>query len=409
MPVDKDYVSGLHHVTSCAAGAQEDIDFFATIIGQRMIKQTVLFDGRTPIYHLYYANRDAEIGTVMTTFPMRQTGIKARKGTGQVAITSYSVAEDLLEFWARRLERCGVKHGGITQRFGQSVIHFEHPAGLEYEVVGDDRDTRDGWTTDEIHAKDAVRGFNSVTLSVRDRVEQERFLVDAVGFRKTDEDERYQRFEVGLGGPGKTVLVRHDPDVAQGSWIFGEGTVHHVALAVKDDAEQAELRDHIVGLGYTDCSELKDRNYFHSVYCRSPGGILIEFATCDIGFAIDETPDDLGQICCFRRGWKSAGPRSWHRLSPSGFRRGGAPSRAAVDTWPRLMEGEGPTNQEGDLAPPVARRRPASCVHAGPRLGRCRGQPGPLSGHRDRHRNRHAAAAGRFRALPDGGPGEGVW
>lgn len=291
----KSYVSGIHHVTSCVAGAQEDIDFFTRIIGQRMIKQTVLFDGKAPIYHLYYANRDAEIGTVMTTFPMRQVGIKARKGTGQVAVTSYSVGENALDFWAKRLEAHGVKNGGITRRFGDPVIHFEHPAGLEFELVGDDRDTRAGWVTDDIDDAHAVRGFNSVTMSVRDRVEQERFLVDAVGFEKTAENERFQRFEIAGGGPGRTLLVRHDPDTPQGSWIFGEGSVHHFALAVKDDAEQAEFRDYVVGLGYTDCSESKDRNYFHSVYCRSPGGILVEFATCDIGFAVDEPADDLGQ------------------------------------------------------------------------------------------------------------------
>ena len=292
---DKNYVSGIHHVTSCVGGAQQDIDFFTKIIGQRMIKQTVLFDGKTPIYHLYYANRDAEIGTVMTTFPMRQAGIKARKGTGQVAVTSYSVGANTLDFWAKRLETHGVKNGGVTRRFGDPVIHFEHPAGLEFELVGDDRDTRAGWVTDEIDDAHAVRGINAVTMTVRDRVEQERFLVDAVGFRKTAEDARYQRFEIAEGGPGRTLLVRHDPDTPQGSWIFGEGAVHHVALAVKNDAEQAEFRDYIVGLGYTDCSESKDRNYFHSVYCRSPGGILIEFATCDIGFAVDEPAADLGQ------------------------------------------------------------------------------------------------------------------
>lgn len=293
--MDKAYVSGIHHITACVAGAQEDIDFCTRVIGQRMIKQTVLFDGKAPIYHLYYANKNAEIGTVMTTFPFRQAGVKSRKGTGQVSVISYSVAEDSLDFWARHLERHGVTNSGVTTRFGQSVIHFDHPGGLEFEVVGDDRDTREGWVTDEIETRHAVRGFNAVTMSVRDRAEHERFLVDAVGFRKTDEDARYQRFEIAEGGPGKTVIVRHDPDVPQGSWTFGEGTVHHVALAVKNDVEQAEFRDHVVGLGYTDCSESKDRNYFHSVYCRSPGGILVEFATCDIGFAVDETAEELGQ------------------------------------------------------------------------------------------------------------------
>ena len=119
--------------------------------------------------------------------------------------------------------------------------------------------------------------------------------MDAVGFRKTAEDERYQRFEIAGGGPGCTVIVRHDPDVPQGSWTFGEGTVHHVAFAVRNDAEQMEFREEVVGMGYTDCSESKDRNYFHSVYCRSPGGILCEFATSDIGFTVDEPAEELGR------------------------------------------------------------------------------------------------------------------
>ena len=293
--MEKDYVSGIHHVTACVGRAQEDIDFLTQVVGQRLIKQTVLFDGKAPIYHLYYANKNAEIGTVMTTFPYRQAGVTGRRGTGQIAVTSYSVPQNSIDFWAKHLERHGVKHDGVTERFGEPLIHFHHPGGLEFEVIGNSSDQREGWTTDEIEEKNSVKGFHSVTMSVRDRIEHEHFLVDAIGFRKTAEDARYQRFEIAGGGPGRTIVVRHDPDVPQGSWTFGEGTVHHVALAVKNDAEQAEFRDYVVGLGYTDCSESKDRNYFHSVYCRSPGGILVEFATCDIGFTVDEKADELGQ------------------------------------------------------------------------------------------------------------------
>ena len=78
MRTEHQIVQGIHHVTSCVGGAQEDIDFFTQVVGQRMIKQTVLFDGTTPIYHLYYATADAEIGTVMPTFPYRQTGLMGR-------------------------------------------------------------------------------------------------------------------------------------------------------------------------------------------------------------------------------------------------------------------------------------------------------------------------------------------
>jgi len=288
-------VKGIHHVTSCVGGAQEDIDFLTQVVGQRMIKQTVLFDGQVPIYHLYYANADAEIGTVMTTFPYRQDGRKGRKGTGQVAVTAYSVAEDSLDFWAQHLERHGVKNSGVKRLFGRDRIYFEDPVGLGYEVVGDNRDSRKGWTTNEISEANSVKGFNNVVMTVREIPSMEAYLVDALGFEKTGQEDNYHQYEINGGGPCKTVILREDADTLQGSWTFGEGTVHHVAFQVENDDTQKMLKDWLEGLGYTDASEQKDRNYFHSVYCRSPGGILTEFATCDIGFTTDEPLEELGK------------------------------------------------------------------------------------------------------------------
>lgn len=288
-------VKGIHHVTTCVGGAQEDIDFLTKVIGQRMIKQTVLFDGKAPIYHLYYANADAEIGTVMTTFPYRQDGRKARKGSGQVAVTAYSVNEDSLDFWAQHLERHGVKHSGVKRLFGKDRIYFEDPVGMGYEVVGDNRDSRKGWTTSEINDTNSVKGFHDVIMSVREIPSMEQYLVDGIGFEKTGQDGNHHQYEINGGGPGKTVILREDSDTPQGTWTFGEGSVHHVAFAVETDETNKQLKHWLEGLGYTDASELKDRNYFHSVYCRSPGGILTEFATSDIGFATDESIEELGQ------------------------------------------------------------------------------------------------------------------
>ncbi|MDQ2801437.1 MAG: ring-cleaving dioxygenase, partial [Pseudomonadota bacterium] len=45
------------------------MDFSTQVVGQRLAKQTGLFDGRYAHYHLYYTNAKADIGTVMTTFP----------------------------------------------------------------------------------------------------------------------------------------------------------------------------------------------------------------------------------------------------------------------------------------------------------------------------------------------------
>lgn len=288
-------ITGLHHVTSGAAGAQEDIDFFTQAVGLRMVKQTVLFDGTKPIYHLYYANANADIGSVMTTFPFRQAGLTGRRGSGQVQNTAFSVPAGAAAFWAERFKRLGCSDGVASERFGQKVLAFTHPAGLGFEVIEDADDTREPWTTNDVTADVAARGFHSVSMAVRETAEQERFLTEGLGMVKVGTDGAYTRFAIAGGGAARTIELVEHPDMPQGSWQFAQGIVHHVALAVPTETEQTAVKAHLEGLGYTDVSEIKDRNYFHSIYCRSPGGILVEIATCDIGFAIDEPKEHLGE------------------------------------------------------------------------------------------------------------------
>src|ERR1700722_17470624 len=170
---------GYHHITACAGGAQEDVDFFTQVVGLRMAKQTVLMDGSIPIYHLYYSNAKIEPGSVMTTFPYsRKAG---RPGSGQVQSTSFTVSKGTLPFWIEHLKRHKVDSSGVQERFGQSFIRFKHPAGLSYEVIEDAADAREGWTTPEIGLQEAVHGFHGAVLSVREVAETERFFINALG------------------------------------------------------------------------------------------------------------------------------------------------------------------------------------------------------------------------------------
>jgi glyoxalase family protein len=286
-------VTGIHHITVCASGAQEDVDFQTKVAGQRLIKQTVLFDGRYAHYHLYYSNANAEPGSVYTTFPYKR--VQGRPGSGQIQATAYTIPKGTAKFWVDHFKRHNVKNGGTKERFGQTFVRFEHPSGLQLEVIEDAADKRKGWTTPEITPDVSMRGFHGAVLSVREIPEQERFYVEALGFRKTGEDGAYHRFEVGTGGAAKTLILVHEPDKPAGSWGFGAGTGHHVALEVPSDDALAEQKNLYEELGYTDCSEIKDRNYFHSIYVRSPGGILTECAANAPGaFARDEPYDQLG-------------------------------------------------------------------------------------------------------------------
>lgn len=285
--------TGFHHITVCSGKAQDDIDFFTQVLGQRLIKQTILFDGRFAHYHLYYANGHIDPGTVMTSFPYSR--VQGRHGSGQVQSTAYSVLPGALEFWMDHLDRNNVPHGAAEERFGQRFLAFQHPAGLTYEVVEDASDQREGAEVEGIPAEQSARGFNSITLSLREIAEDERFLIDALGFRKTGVDGKYHRFEVGKGGPGCTVYLYHDADRPSGSRGFGAGTVHHVAYNVPSDDDLKRQKAYYEELGYTDVSEVKDRNYFHSIYVRSPGGVLMECAaTAAGGFAKDEAFNELG-------------------------------------------------------------------------------------------------------------------
>ena len=285
--------TGYHHITACAGGAQEDVNFFTGVVGQRLAKQTVLMDGKAPHYHLYYSNRNIEPGSIMTTFPYKNR--PGKRGSGQVQSIVYTVAKGALPFWQEHLKKHKVEHGKIEERFGQRYIRFSHPVGLSFEVLEDSADRREPWTTKEIAATEAVHGFHGTVLSVRDVSEQEKFLIEVLGFRKTGVDGAFHRFEIGTGGANKTLILEHEPHRAPGSWTFGAGTVHHIALWVKDDEAMAAQKAIYEELGYTDASEIKDRFYFHSMYVRSPGGILVE-CCCNVpgGFEKDEPAATLG-------------------------------------------------------------------------------------------------------------------
>jgi glyoxalase family protein len=286
-------VQGVHHITLCPGRAQEDIDFFTQVLGQRLVKQTVLMDGSIPIYHLYYGNRDADVGSIATTFPYsRKAG---RAGSGQLSATSYTVPSGAIAFWKEHFDRHGAEHSGVQQRFGTPYLRVRHPAGLLFEVIEEAGDTRNPWTTPQVSTEVATRGFFGAVLSVRDVRDQEAFFTEALGFRKVGVDGPYHRFEVPGTGPGRVVDLHHEPDRAPGSWGFGAGTAHHIAFNVETDEALARQKAIYEELGFTDASELKDRFYFHSMYVRSPGGILVE-CTANVpgGFYQDEAPEELG-------------------------------------------------------------------------------------------------------------------
>lgn len=284
-----------HHLTMCTGTAQEDYDFHTQLLGLKSVKKTALYDGTTPIYHLYYANDLGDESTILTSFPMRQSGRVGRRGSGQVASISLSVPVSSLDFWRARLGDAGYAFTE-RERFGERMLVFENPGHIEYEMVGIADDDRRPWTGSGVPADMGIRGTHGVTVSVRDLESSEEFMQSGWNGRRTQEEGSYVRYEVGEGGSGTIVDFRIDPDLPAGSWTFGEGTVHHVAFAVDSLDVQQDVKDHLEGLGFTDVSDRKDRGYFESVYVRTPGGALFEATVSKPeGFLIDESYESLGQ------------------------------------------------------------------------------------------------------------------
>jgi glyoxalase family protein len=249
-------------------------------------------DGSIPIYHLYYGNADADVGSITTTFPYsRKPG---RAGSGQLSATTYTIPHGTTAFWVDHFDRHAVEHSGVQERFGRQFVRVRHPAGLLFEVMEEPSDPRKGWTTAQVSRDVATRGFFGAVLSVRDVRDQELFFTEALGFVKVGVDGPYHRFQAGEGA-GTIVDLHHEPDRSPGSWGFGAGTAHHIALNLEVDDALIQQKARYEELGFTDASEIKDRFYFHSMYVRSPGGILVE-CTSNVpgGFYQDEAPDELG-------------------------------------------------------------------------------------------------------------------
>jgi glyoxalase family protein len=284
-------ILGLHHVTATADDAQQDLDFYLGALGLRLVKKTVNFDNHN-VYHFYYGNESGTPGTIWTTFPYKGWGVPVgRKGTGQIRATSFSVPAGSLDRWKTRLEERNVAVQE-SERFGEASIAFTDPSGLITEIVGSAQDARRPWTANGVDEADAIRGLHSVTLLVRSPKETVDFMKDLLGFEVVD--ERPGRIRVAVNGDdaGKLIDVASDPSAQPA--VNGLGTVHHVAMAIAEPDEQLRLRDDLLRRG-SRVTEVRDRQYFLSIYFREPGGVLFEVATTGPGFAIDEDLGSLGR------------------------------------------------------------------------------------------------------------------
>jgi glyoxalase family protein len=283
---------GLHHVTAITADAQKNIDFYAGVLGLRLVKLTVNFDDPSS-YHLYYGDELGRPGTILTFFAW-PGAYRGTIGPPQLTATALAVPAHSLPFWTQRLTSMGIAVQPQIQRFGQSLISFTDPDGMKLEIVATDSPGGQPWPAGPIEIDHAIRGFHSVTLTEDDSKSTVNLLTQVMGFKPADNDQTRARFiaqTTDTSPFAAAIDIVRAPAAPHGR--LGAGVVHHVAFRTPDDAQQTAWRSELNRLGLN-VSPVMDRSYFHSIYYREPGGILFEIATENPGFTADESPDTLG-------------------------------------------------------------------------------------------------------------------
>jgi glyoxalase family protein len=309
VPIDSPMkpTTGLHHVTAIAGPAQENLDFYAGVLGMRLVKKSVNQDD-PGTYHLFYADAEGHPGTDLTFFPWADLA-PSRDGYGLSTEVSVAVPPGSLDFWGARLARYGTRLFQPEVRFGQRVLPLADPHGLRIALTESENSLRrpfTPWERSPIPVERQIRGLESARMVERDLEETVSFLVESLGFRKIGEEGSWQRYAVSqaegrasappglaVASPsGQYIDLRSMPESSRGAW--GTGSVHHLAWRVDDDAHQLEIRERVLH-GGAHPTPVIDRFWFKSVYFREPGGVLFELATDGPGFHVDEEMASLGE------------------------------------------------------------------------------------------------------------------
>jgi glyoxalase family protein len=274
-------IEGIHHITLITGDAPSNVDFYARVLGLRLVKKTVNQDD-PGVYHLFYADETGSPGADITFFEYPGAA-PGRAGAGMISSILHRVAsEEALDFWHERLGG-----EGIAAHRQPGRLLFADPEGMGHELaVASTPDAPLTAVSLAVPPEFALQGFEAVRAQVADPARSEALLAQVLGFSELATDD----WEARGRRRGGRILFEQSSERG----IPGAGTVHHVAWSVLS-SEIADWQQHVTRAG-AHATPVIDRFYFKSVYFREPGGVLYELATIDgAGFASDEAPEEMGQ------------------------------------------------------------------------------------------------------------------
>jgi len=205
-------ILGLHHVTATVNEAQPDLDFCVDLLGLRLLKRTVNFDNHN-VYHFYYGTERGTPGTIWTTFPYAGWGVpEGQHGEGQITTTSFSIPAGSLSWWRERLQARGLSSTLMSR---SDRLAISDPSGLVFELRENREDTRPPWAGSGIGTESAIRGLDSVTLTIRHPAPTVALLTELLGFRVIEEAKRLIVLGVAGGESGKRVELVYGTEALQ--------------------------------------------------------------------------------------------------------------------------------------------------------------------------------------------------
>ncbi|MCH8567729.1 MAG: VOC family protein [Balneolales bacterium] len=285
-------IKGIHHVTATTDVAAEDYLFYTAVLGMRFVKETVNFDNNS-VYHFYYGNKNAEPSTIFTTFPYANANIrKGTIGSGQITQTYFSIPTGSLGFWKERLAKYQILVGKRSLGNSEAIL-FEDPSGLKLGLIERSKDNRTNiWQSEEIPEKNAIRGIDSVMLSPASVYLSELLnFLEIFGYQRASLINNTYEYYAESHESGHILYVENGDYLPRG--VNGIGTIHHLAHRVNNITNSHLIKSALEKRGFS-VTDIKDRNYFKSIYFRVPGGIIFEVATDEPGFTTDETMHELG-------------------------------------------------------------------------------------------------------------------
>jgi len=287
-------IAGHHHISMITKNAQQNHRFYNEILGMRRVKKTVNQDDPS-MYHLFYGDLTGSPGTELSFFELSAAGRTLRGTNAITRIGLFVPSLESLHYWKERLASFNVTHGELTTYTGRDALHFEDEDGLQLvllHVNGDE--VPDYWTTwsgSTVPEEHRILGMGAVEMTVQSSSSLAHTLEQIFGYTlaaQTEQGLLYQSIEGKAYG--EIVIVEKDGPKERA----GRGSIHHLAIRVKDGEQLRQWYDRITNHGFK-VMKITDRFYFESLYFKEHNGILFELATDGPGFTVDSSIEELGQ------------------------------------------------------------------------------------------------------------------